>query len=75
MSPHTPTVFVLSDDTVRSAGLEGRRVLETDPQTVVALGIETPMTAMCVRIVNVRVSCSSHIAAHFAAFFIDPRAK
>ncbi|TYK30327.1 hypothetical protein E5676_scaffold3344G00040 [Cucumis melo var. makuwa] len=30
---------------------------------------------MCVRIVNVHVSCSSHGNAQLAAFFIDPRAK
>lgn len=47
----------------------------TDPQTGVALGIESQRTAMCVRSVNVRVSCSSHIVTHFAAVFIDPRAK
>lgn len=30
---------------------------------------------MCVRNVDVHVSCSSHVNAQLAAFFIDPRAK
>jgi hypothetical protein len=30
---------------------------------------------MCVRNVDVHVSCSSHVGAHFAASFIDPRAE
>jgi hypothetical protein len=34
-----------------------------------------PRTAMCVRNVDVHVSCSSHFDAQLAAFFIDPRAK
>ena|SRR5215468_2159176 len=38
-------------------------------------GIGNPRTAMCVRNVDVHVSCSSHVDAQFAAFFIDPRAK
>lgn len=36
---------------------------------------QSPKPAMCVRNVDVHVSCSSHVDAHFAAFFIDPRAK
>lgn len=47
----------------------------TDPQTDMALGIESQRGAMCVRNVNVHVSCSSQFVTHFAAFFIDPRAK
>ena len=31
--------------------------------------------AICVRIVDVHVSCSSHCDTQLAAFFIDPRAK
>lgn len=31
--------------------------------------------AICVRIVDVHVSCSSHYDTQLAAFFIDPRAK
>ena len=38
-------------------------------------GIGNPRTAMCVRNVDVHVSCSSHVDAQFAAFFIDPRAE
>jgi len=34
-----------------------------------------PWTAMCVRNVDVHVSCSSQVDAQLAAFFIDPRAK
>ena len=34
-----------------------------------------PRTAMCVRSVDVHVSCSSQVDAQLAAFFIDPRAK
>jgi hypothetical protein len=36
---------------------------------------EYPRTAMCVRNVDVHVSCSSQVDAQLAAFFIDPRAK
>lgn len=35
----------------------------------------TPRAAICVQHVDVRVSCSSHYDAQFAAVFIDPRAK
>lgn len=35
----------------------------------------SPRAAMCVRNVDVHVSCSSHVNAQLAAFFIDPRAK
>lgn len=46
----------------------------TDPQSGVVRG-QCPRTAMCVRNVDVHVSCSSHVDAQLAAFFIDPRAK
>ena len=45
-----------------------------DPQPGVVQE-QYPRTAICVRIVDVHVSCSSHFDAQFAAFFIDPRAK
>lgn len=51
-----------------------RSSVYADPQTGVALGI-VPRAAMCVQIVDVHVSCSSHVNARLAAFFIDPRAK
>jgi hypothetical protein len=46
----------------------------TDPQSGVVQDVN-PRTAMCVRNVDVHVSCSSHVDALFAAFFIDPQAK
>ncbi|CAK9834507.1 hypothetical protein ANTRET_LOCUS11025 [Anthophora retusa] len=45
-----------------------------DPQPSVVQELY-PWTAMCVRNVDVHVSCSSHVDAQLAAFFIDPRAK
>lgn len=45
-----------------------------DPQPGVVRELY-PWTAMCVRNVDVHVSCSSHVDAQLAAFFIDPRAK
>lgn len=45
-----------------------------DPQPGVVQE-QYPRTAMCVRNVDVHVSCSSHADAQLAAFFIDPRAK
>ena len=45
-----------------------------DPQPGVANGCN-PKAAMCVRNVDVHVSCSSHVDAQFAASFIDPRAE
>jgi hypothetical protein len=48
--------------------------LSTDPQSSVIQDI-IPRIAMCVRNVDVRVSCSSHYDAQLAAFFIDPQAK
>lgn len=36
---------------------------------------ERAWAAMCVRSVDVHVSCSSHDDTQFAAFFIDPRAE
>jgi hypothetical protein len=49
-------------------------IFVTDPQSGVVQDIN-PRTAMCVRNVDVHVSCSSHVDALFAAFFIDPQAK
>lgn len=45
-----------------------------DPQPGVVRELY-PWTAMCVRNVDVHVSCSSQVDAQLAAFFIDPRAK
>ena len=45
-----------------------------DPQPGVVRE-QYPRTAMCVRNVDVHVSCSSQVDAQLAAFFIDPRAK
>lgn len=45
-----------------------------DPQPGVVQE-QYPRTAMCVQNVDVHVSCSSHVDAQLAAFFIDPRAK
>ena len=47
---------------------------ENNPQPDVVQDLY-PWTAMCVRIVDVHVSCSSQVDAQLAAFFIDPRAK
>lgn len=47
---------------------------ENDPQPGVVRELY-PWTAMCVRNVDVHVSCSSQVDAQLAAFFIDPRAK
>lgn len=52
----------------------GSLVMLYDPQPEVVRE-QYPRTAMCVRNVNVHVSCSSHVDAQLAAFFIDPRAK
>lgn len=46
----------------------------SDPQPGVVQE-QYPRTAMCVRNVDVHVSCSSQVDAQLAAFFIDPRAK
>ena len=47
---------------------------QNDPQPGVVRELY-PWTAMCVRNVDVHVSCSSQVDAQLAAFFIDPRAK
>jgi hypothetical protein len=47
----------------------------TRPSARSGPGTEYPRTAMCVRNVDVHVSCSSQVDAQLAAFFIDPRAK
>lgn len=52
----------------------GSLFVSNDPQTGVVQELY-PRTAMCVRNVDVHVSCSSHDDARLAAFFIDPRAK
>lgn len=60
------------------AYITGARSLFTlyvnDPQPGVVRE-QYPRTAMCVRNVDVHVSCSSQVDAQLAAFFIDPRAK
>ena len=50
------------------------RTYRNDPQPGVVRE-PYPWTAMCVRNVDVHVSCSSQVDAQLAAFFIDPRAK
>jgi hypothetical protein len=54
--------------TVWSLSLVNRPSVRCGPGT-------SPRAAMCVRNVDVHVSCSSHVNAQLAAFFIDPRAK
>lgn len=54
--------------------LSGSRLVRRDPQPGVVRE-QYPRTAMCVRSVDVHVSCSSQFDAQLAAFFIDPRAK
>lgn len=53
---------------------KGRQSDGCDPQPGVVQE-QYPRTAMCVRNVDVHVSCSSQVDAQLAAFFIDPRAK
>lgn len=45
----------------------------SDPQPDMAWNLF--QAAMCVQIVGVHVSCSSHVCTQLAAFFIDPRAE
>ena len=59
---------------VKADAWPGSLCNRTDPQSGVVRG-QCPRTAMCVRNVDVHVSCSSHVDAQLAAFFIDPRAK
>lgn len=83
-TPHTQhTILCLSNATTRLASLIvlARAKLAqavfgyvNDPQPGVVRELY-PWTAMCVRNVDVHVSCSSHVDAQLAAFFIDPRAK
>lgn len=47
----------------------------TDPQTGVAQDSLVTRAAMCVRLVDVRITCGLHDDAQLAAVFIDPRAK
>jgi hypothetical protein len=46
-----------------------------DPQTGVARDPWVTEAAMCVRLVDVRITCGLHEDAQIAAVFIDPRAK
>lgn len=46
-----------------------------DPQTGVARDPWVTEAAMCVRLVDVRITCGLHDDAQIAAVFIDPRAK
>lgn len=46
-----------------------------DPQTGVARDPWVAEAAMCVRLVDVRITCGLHDDAQIAAVFIDPRAK
>ena len=67
-----PNIFALRRRSkVRSAS---SIVYLNDPQPGVVRELY-PWTAMCVRNVDVHVSCSSQVDAQLAAFFIDPRAK
>lgn len=47
----------------------------TDPQTGVARDSLVTRAAICVRLVDVRITCGLHDDAQLAAVFIDPRAK
>lgn len=58
----------------RYGGAQAVFVYLNDPQPGVVRELY-PWTAMCVRNVDVHVSCSSQVDAQLAAFFIDPRAK
>lgn len=84
LPPHThaPSLPLERDDTrLSSLIVLARATLAqavfgyvNDPQPGVVRELY-PWTAMCVRNVDVHVSCSSHVDAQLAAFFIDPRAK
>lgn len=64
---------------VRSGGVRGAVGLAEypvyDPQTGVARDPWVTEAAMCVRLVDVRITCGLHDDAQIAAVFIDPRAK
>ena len=49
--------------------------MDVKPTLSQAWTVDELRSAMCVRSVDVHVSCSSHSDAQLAAFFIDPRAK
>lgn len=66
--------YAKSHLTLTSPKASSSLVITYDPQPGVVRE-QYPRTAMCVRNVNVHVSCSSHVDAQLAAFFIDPRAK
>ena len=70
--PERPT-GVPSDACRRRIGLAEYPVY--DPQTGVARDPRVTEAAMCVRLVDVRITCGLHDDAQIAAVFIDPRAK
>ena len=65
---HTRQPYSVTDQTIKKMDL-----VSTDPETRVGVPEDTP--AICVRIVDVHVSCSSHCVTHLAAFFIDPQSN
>ncbi|CAH1107510.1 unnamed protein product [Psylliodes chrysocephalus] len=73
---HTRWHPTRSDIFIMLSHNENRAVFEIDTTLSQEWsGNEYPRTAMCVRNVDVHVSCSSQVDAQLAAFFIDPRAK
>lgn len=76
--PDSETRYIVGNARRRGCDTQNRRkqsfVCDNDPQPGVVQELY-PWTAMCVRNVDVHVSCSSHVDAQLAAFFIDPRAK
>ncbi|KAI9631664.1 hypothetical protein KEM48_014635 [Puccinia striiformis f. sp. tritici PST-130] len=70
--PERPTGWP-SDACRRHIGLAEYPVY--DPQTGVARDPRVTEAAMCVRLVEVRITCGLHDDAQIAAVFIDPRAK
>ncbi|KAI9631658.1 hypothetical protein KEM48_014629 [Puccinia striiformis f. sp. tritici PST-130] len=70
--PERPTGWP-SDACRRHIGLAEYPVY--DPQTGVARDPRVTEAAMCVRLVDVRITCGLHDDAQIAAVFIDPRAK
>ncbi|CAG7825223.1 unnamed protein product [Allacma fusca] len=66
----------LAVKTARRSRERNHRVTRiTDPQTGVAQDSLVARAAMCVRLVDVRITCGLHDDAQLAAVFIDPRAK
>ena len=71
----TPSAFAPNERSVhRLRQNKQSGCIINDPQPDVVRELY-PWTAMCVRNVDVHVSCSSQVDAQLAAFFIDPRAK